>query len=111
MLLQEEVVSLKKEKADLLERAERIEKDLRDEHSKDFNLMSKKVESLKHEIKDLSLNEDSFKGTNSKVLFYTGLSTWSLLEVLFEYVKPNLKQSSVLTPFQHHTDANASWSL
>ncbi len=62
--------------------------------------MSKKVESLKREIKDLSLNEDSFKGNNSKVLFYTGLSTWSLLEVLFEYVKPNLKQSSVLTPFQ-----------
>ncbi len=95
MLLQEEVVSLKKEKADLLERAERIEKDLRDEHSKYFNLMSKKVESLKREIKDLSLNEDLFKGNNSKVLFYTGLSTWSLLEVLFEYVKPNLKQSSV----------------
>ena len=45
-------------------------------------------------------NEESFKDNDEKVLFFTGLSTWELLHVLFQYVKPQLKQHSILTSFQ-----------
>ena len=33
-------------------------------------------------------------------MYYTGLSTWELLQKLFIYVKPYLKQHSSLSPFQ-----------
>ena len=51
-----------------------------------------------------SLNEDSFKEDNDKVLFYTGLPNWSLLLCLFNFLKnssPELKSSrGILSPFQ-----------
>ena len=33
-------------------------------------------------------------------MYYTGLSTWELLQKLFIYVRPYLKQRSSLSPFQ-----------
>ena len=51
-----------------------------------------------------SLNEDSFKEDNNKVLFYTGLPNWSLLLCLLNFLKyssPELKSSrGILSPFQ-----------
>ena len=55
---------------------------------------------MKQDIQFFSLNELFFKDNDEKVLFYTGLSTWELLTKLFVYIKPYLKQHSVLTPFQ-----------
>ena len=52
------------------------------------------------EVDDLVYNEASFKDNDEKVLFFTGLSTWELFHVSFQYVKPQLKQHSILTPFQ-----------
>ena len=40
------------------------------------------------------------KITMRKFYFFTGLSTWELFHVLFQYVKPQLKQHSILTPIQ-----------
>ena len=43
--------------------------------------------SLKEKLKMSALNEDSFKGDNEKVLFYTGLPKWSLLLCLFDFLR------------------------
>ena len=55
---------------------------------------------LQEQIEEHSLSEASFKDDDEKVLYYTGLTTWELLEKLFVYVKPHLKQQSSLSPFQ-----------
>ena len=66
--------------------------------------LEKENTSLKEKLKMSSLNEDSFKGDNEKVLFYTGLPKWSLLLCLFDFLKnssPELKSSrGILSPFQ-----------
>ena len=67
------------------------------EENKKLHQTAKK---LKQELEDYLLNEASFKDDDEKVLYYTGLSTWELLEKLFIYVKPYLKQHSSLSPFQ-----------
>ena len=67
------------------------------EENKKLYLTAKK---LKQEVEDYSLIEASFKDDDEKVLYYTGLSTWELLQKLFIYVKPYLKQHSSLSPFQ-----------
>ena len=46
------------------------------------------------------VDEASFKDKDEKVLYYTGLSSWELLEKLFSYIKFSLKQQSALNPFQ-----------
>ena len=58
------------------------------------------AKKLKQEVEDYLLNEASFKDDDEKVLYYTGLSTWELLQKLFVYVEPYLKQHSSLSPFQ-----------
>ena len=64
------------------------------------SFLKKEVARLKKEVDDFVYNEASLKDNNEKVLFFTGLSTWELFHVLFQYVKPQLKQHSILTPFQ-----------
>ncbi len=65
-------------------------------------------------MNDLVYNEESFKNNDEKVLFFTGLSTWELLNVIFQYVKHQLRQNSTLTPFQQliitYFNETASWS-
>ena len=58
------------------------------------------VKKLKKEVDDSLMDEASFKDNDEKVLYYTGLSSWELLEKLFNYIKCTLKQQSALTPFQ-----------
>lgn len=66
--------------------------------------LKKENTSLKEKLKMSSPNEDSFKGDNEKVPFYTGLPKWSLLLCLFDFLKyssPELKSSrGILSPFQ-----------
>ena len=50
------------------------------EENKKLYLTAKK---LKQEVEDYSLIEASFKDDDEKVLYYTGLSTWELLQKLF----------------------------
>ena len=58
------------------------------------------VNELKQQVDDSSMNEASFKDKDEKVLYYTGLSSWELLEKLFSYIKFSLKQQAALSPFQ-----------
>ncbi len=67
---------------------------------KSEHFLKKEVARLKKEVDNLVYNEKSFTENNEKVVFCTGLSTWELFHVLFQYIKPKLKQYSVLTPFQ-----------
>lgn len=62
--------------------------------------MQKQMIDVECKLIELTLNQDSFKDKNDKVLYYTGLNRWQLLEVVFRFVEPNLKKSSALTPFQ-----------
>ncbi len=59
-----------------------------------------KIIELEGKVDELTLNERAFKDNNEKVLYYTGLSKWSVLKVLFDYVEPFLKKNSVLNSFQ-----------
>lgn len=50
--------------------------------------------SLKEKLKLNSLNEESFREDNDKVLFCTGLPNWEILLCLFNFIKsssPELK--------------------
>ena len=58
------------------------------------------VEKLRQEVEDTSLNEAYCKDNDVKILHYTGLSTWELLQKLFDYIKQDLKKHSALSPFQ-----------
>jgi len=76
-----------------------LEAELKDQREENSKLYAT-VNTLKRDVEYYSLSETFFKDNDEKVLFYTGLSTWELLDTLFVYVKPYLKQHSVLTPFQ-----------
>ena len=54
---------------------------------------------LKNEVKERSLDENTFMECDEKVQFYTGLGTWELLYLIFTSIKPYLKERSSLTPF------------
>ena len=58
------------------------------------------AKELKQEVDDSLMDEASFKDQDEKVLYYTGLSSWELLEKLFSYIKFSLKQQAALNPFQ-----------
>ena len=60
--------------------------------------MENEIEKLK-EVDELVFHEEAFKN-NEKVLFYTGLSSWEVFDVIFKHIKPQLKKYSALSPFQ-----------
>ena len=64
--------------------------------------LKKNVHFLELELKERYINEEYFKDNDKKVLFYTGLGTWSLLMALFTYIKPFLNDTgnSSLSSFQ-----------
>ena len=60
---------------------------------------------LRAEKKELSekitvLNEAFFKDDDEKVKFYTGLTNWNLLLIVFQFVQPFLNHRCTLTTFQ-----------
>ena len=62
--------------------------------------MENEIGRLKKEVDELVFKEEAFRNNNDKVLFYTGVTSWELFDVLFQYVKPQLKKYSALSPFQ-----------
>ena len=54
--------------------------------------MENEIGRLKKEVDELVFKEEAFRNNNDKVLFYTGLTSWELFDVLFQYVKPQLKK-------------------
>lgn len=66
----------------------------------EYKKLHQTTKKLKQQVDECLLNEASFENDDCKVLYYTGLSTWELLQKLFTYVKPHLKQHSSLSPFQ-----------
>jgi len=83
-----------------------LEEDLRklqimkDAVDKEVGCLQKEVQQLKSNVEEFALREDSFKGNDDKVRFYTGLSCWQLLFILLEFIETDLKHRSNLTPFQ-----------
>ncbi len=84
------------------------------EQNKLIPKMNVKIEHLKEENKQLTrankvlneelsvfiLTEESLQSNDEKILYYTGLTSWDVFSKLLTYVKPHLKQRSLLTPFQ-----------
>ena len=70
--------------------AERVREEMIRESEERENFMKKEVARLKKEVYDFVYNEDSFKDNDEKVLFFTGLSTWEVFHVLFQYIKPSI---------------------
>ena len=66
--------------------------------------LEKENSFLKEQLKLNSLNEDSFREDNDKVLFYTGLPNWSLLLCIFNFVNNSTLEfkssKEILSPFQ-----------
>ena len=46
------------------------------------------------------MSEECFRDNDKLVLYYTGLSTWDLLQKLLVYVEPHLMTKSSLSAFQ-----------
>lgn len=71
------------------------------------SVMNDELQKMKVQLEDVNkklintrYDEQSFIDNNEKVRFYTGLSNWDILHLIFKFVEPNLKQRSNLTPFQ-----------
>ena len=45
--------------------------------------MENEIGRLKKEVDELVFKEEAFRNNNDKVLFYTGLTSWELYDVLF----------------------------
>lgn len=73
-----------------------------EELKRENKTLKETVTNLQSTLQEVSMNEESFRDNDNKVLFYSGLSTWSLLMTLFMYVKPHLHVSgnATLLPFQ-----------
>ncbi len=67
--------------------------------AKDISKLEKELEQHKAWIKKMTLDEDSFRDNDNKVKCFTGLPSFAVLMVLFQAVKPFLKQHSTLSPF------------
>ena len=98
--LEENIVLMDNKNRYIAAEAEKAREEMVTESKEQESFLKKEIARLKKEVDDLVYNEASFKDNDEKVLFYTGLSTWELFHVLFQYVKPQLKQHSILTPFQ-----------
>lgn len=68
----------------------------------EFSLLNHRVYTLEQKLKNLEINEETFKNDDNKTLYYTGLPKADMLFILFEKnedclpVHPN----KVLSPFQ-----------
>ena len=98
--LQESVALLQKEKSYFVSEVESVQMKVKGECREEIDSLQSEIKEFQSEVYQLTLNEDSFRDDNQKVLYYTGLTNWELLNVLFQYVKDVLKKCSILTPFQ-----------
>lgn len=72
----------------------------KDEMDEKVRNLQKEIQELRKEVKESRLDEDTFKDDDEKVRYYTRLTNWKVLLLLFTFVQPHLKQHSNLTPFQ-----------
>ena len=63
----------------------------------DIEDLKQAVSLLRSELAEQIIDEEYFKYDDKKVLYYTGLSTWSLLMKLFVYVKRYLTSHSIMS--------------
>ena len=75
---------------------------------RDIDALQQELEETKAHLSEteracqrLSLNESAFEGDDRKVLFHTGLPTWELLNILLQYIQPDLRNRRSVTSFQH----------
>ena len=75
-------------------KCERLEKDNRC-HVKERKIMEERLQ-------ETLLDEESFRENDDKVLFYTGLTNWRILFVVFTFVQSHIAASrhTSLSPFQ-----------
>ncbi len=93
--LEENIVSLDSKNKSISTEAEKAHEEMVRESEERENFLKKELAKLKKEVDNLVYNEESFKDNDEKIVFFTGLSTWELFHVLFQYIKPKLKQYSV----------------
>ena len=57
---------------------------------------------LQEKVKSLALDQDAFRDNDEKVRYYTGVTKWTILLVLFQYVEASIVSQghSVISPFQ-----------
>ena len=72
--LQESVTLLQKEKSYLVSEVESVQMKVKGECKEEIDSLQSKIKDLQSEVHQLTLNEDSFKDDNQKVLHYTGLT-------------------------------------
>ena len=70
------------------------------EKEAEMQKMKKEMDDLKRKVKECQLDEDGFRDDDEKVKYYTGLCSWQLLMVVLNFVKSDLKQRTMLSPFQ-----------
>ena len=63
----------------------------------DKEVESSQVQQLKSNVEEFAMSEDSFKGNDDKVRFYTGLSCWQLLFILLEVIETEANFAFPLT--------------
>ena len=91
---------------------ELTQEELRIAHEK-LKLANEEIKNMKNKLsaakseseklkKEFLMTEESFKGNDGKVCFFTGLPSWDILQKLFKYVLPCLSSTSrsLLSPFQ-----------
>uniref|UniRef100_A0A8C5G2W5 THAP-type domain-containing protein n=1 Tax=Gouania willdenowi TaxID=441366 RepID=A0A8C5G2W5_GOUWI len=63
---------------------------------------NEQIYELRKKVDDLSMNEDSFRNDHEKVKFYTGLSSFSVLMCVFNFIAPYITTThiNVLSQFQ-----------
>lgn len=104
------VLPLKKKRIHVIEETLIFQKEIQTElSSEDIDLLFKyyqevveERDSLLRKISTMVIDIDFFKGNDKKTRFYTGLTTWSLLENFFEMVKDFIPShfNCKLSPFQ-----------
>ena len=65
----------------------------------DIIRLQHEVSCLKSKLAERTLSEEVLKTNDSMVLFYTGLPSWELLFILYNFIKDNLSLRSCLSPF------------
>ena len=100
----QDLTATEHELEDLKDKVKGLQTELKTVKAKLENIGSCKseveVKRLKEEVDTLILDERAFVKNDDKVLYYTGLTNWDILQTLFLHIQPSLMKRSVLSPFQ-----------
>ena len=67
-----------------------------------ITLLQENVKLLQRKVMSLALDQGSFRNDDEKVRYYTGLTNWTILLELFQYIEGSIisQGHSVISPFQ-----------